>query len=86
MFKAPVDSVPGKKMIYQPISDVSKQKSIIASNVKVNSSTNIIKNGVTKYLQIDPHFKSKITKNYEKGGKFGSVIPKPGSEMSIKKS
>jgi hypothetical protein len=78
--------VSSKKTIYQPVSEAQKPKSFMTSNVKVNSSTNIVKNGVTKYLQLDPLLKSKMSKNFDKGGKFSSIVPKLGSEMSIKKT
>ena len=75
-----------KKSLYQPLNDSAKPKSFLNANSKVNSSTNIIKHGVTKFLQLDPQLKTKMSKNFEKSGKLASVMTKIGSEMSLKKS
>lgn len=83
--KQPTDVNANKKIISHLVPDSLKPKSFLTSNVKINSSTNIAKGGITKFLQIDPLLKTKITKNFEKGGKFSSILSKPMAELPLKK-
>lgn len=75
-----------KKVLSQQVPDLLKPKSFLTSNVKINSSTNIAKGSMTKFLQIDPLLKTKISKNFDKGGKFSSTVSKQLSEVPLKKS